>query len=254
MKIGGIDANGDLVLYEQTGALNVNGDFEWTFRNLSQDLRDLGADTPQFTGRLISYVTSWNGQNIAGLDADGNIHTVWWAPGFATDANKWRTSNLSDITGAAPMSGGLSAYLPNGWVGINIVGVDTNGNLSVTWWVDSFGGDWQNANFTQDFGGPTLLASSVFSYVMPWDAFNIVGIDENGKLVVFWWEPSGNTWTNSPLSDIATNGELPVGSVRGAAASSGDTSIVSKNSNGDVLHYHWSIGENWQMENLTDLV
>ena len=98
---------------------------------------------PALVGPIISYVTDWNGLNIAGLDASGNIQSIWWAPGM----DLWRTDNLSAITGASPIAGGLTCYLTS-WGGINLAGVDASGDVTVSWWVPSFGGNWVSTNLT----------------------------------------------------------------------------------------------------------
>lgn len=249
--VAGLSAGGDMILYQQTGRRSSGG-YEWTAYNLTQrDLVPQGLTTPAFKGAIISYVTAWNGLNIAGLDAEGNIHSVWWAPGMT----QWSTSNLSAITGAAPVVGGLTAYLTS-WQGINLAGVNSEGELTVTWWVPQFKGQWANDNLTRLIGGPLVQAESVASYVTSWGGLNIVAADEQGRLVVYWWSPELVTllgedrWVSSPLSEIVQDGPAPGGPLTGVPY--GDTiSVVGAEEDGSVFRYWWQVGGVWQAEDLT---
>jgi len=100
------------------GAINISGatadgdvhvtwwtpDFGW----ISNNLTDIIEDAPNLqAATLSSYVTSWGGQNIVGLDADtGEIVVYWW-----TTATGWVFNTLADfITGtpdapAGPLTG-----------------------------------------------------------------------------------------------------------------------------------------------------
>lgn len=220
----------------------------WEFIDLTQDhLSAQGLSTPAFTGRLISYVTSWGGLNIAGLDTSGDIHTVWWSPGMTL----FTTSNLSTITGAPKFTGGLAAYLTS-WGGINLAGVQTDGKVAVTWWVPSFGGNWVNNNFTDEFGGPELSADSLTTYVMDaWGGLNIVGIDsDSGKMTIYWWSPGLTVWNVNQM-DTISGYVAPVGRLAATVAPSGRTSILGTASTGELMQYTWAPGQEWGTVNIT---
>lgn len=248
VKIAGRNNAGHIVLYHQLPHDPSASRFSWSFINLSEDhLTPQGLTTPVFTGNLVSYVTEWDGQNIAGLDASGRIHVVWWAPGLA----QWRTDDLSAITGAPAISGGLTVYLTS-WGGINLAGADPSGKVSVTWWVPSFGGDWLTSNLSDQFDGPALRGVSMASYVTPWGGLNIAGLDESGNLVIYWWAPGLADWSISPISDLVAGAKLPAGSIRGLAADDGSISLMGRHaSDAHVLRYWWVPGGSWQMEDLT---
>ncbi|MCC6677352.1 MAG: hypothetical protein IT436_09425 [Phycisphaerales bacterium] len=248
VKIAGRDSAGHIVLYQQLPFDGQASRFSWSFVDLSRDhLTPQGLATPAFTGNLASYVTEWNGQNIAGLDAAGRIHVVWWAPGLA----QWRTDDLSAITGAPAISGGLTVYLTS-WGGINLAGADPSGKVTVTWWVPSFGGDWLTNNLSDQFSGPALKGISMASYVTPWGGLNIAGLDNDGKLMIYWWAPGLTDWSISPISDLVAGAKLPAGSLRGLAAADGSISLMGRQaSDAHVLRYWWIPGGQWQMEDLT---
>ncbi|MGE3107284.1 MAG: CAP domain-containing protein [Phycisphaerales bacterium] len=252
VRLGALLDNGDLILYQQTGA-GSSGAYLWSFVNLAEThLRAQGEIMPTFAGGLISYVTSWNGLNIAGLDATGNIQVVWWAPGISL----WHTNNLSSLTGAPPIVDGLSAYLTP-WDGINLSGINAQGELSVTWWVPQFAGEWRTNNLTQEFSGPALQAASITSYVTTWGGLNIAGLNDQGDVTVYWWAPAltETGWQITNLSQQIEGAPLPLGRLTGHATVTGVLNIFGASGNGHVVRYHWAVGDlAWSTQDLTDLV
>lgn len=246
VHIAGLKSGGDLVMFTRNGHSTANGR-AWTFTNIAQDhLRAQSLAMPALVGPIISYVTDWNGLNIAGLDSSGNIQSIWWAPGM----DLWRTDNLSAITGASPIAGGLTCYLTS-WGGINLAGVDASGDVTVSWWVPSFGGNWINTNLTDQFGGPSMVGVSISSYVTPWGGLNIAGRDTNGKLSVYWWAPSMTDWETANLTDVIGTALLPTGAIRGVTTPSGRIVLLGANDDGHVLRYWWSPDAAWQAEDVT---
>lgn len=248
VHIAGLDKFGDLHLFNQTGQTDGNGAV-WQSRDLSKtDLLQSGKTTPHFVGDLISFVTGWNALNIAGLDSNGDIQAVW----YHTSLDAWTVTNLSDTTGAPALTGGLTAYLTS-WNAINLVGTDANGNVSATWWVPSFGAKWVTSNLTDIIGGPKLQASSMTSFVTPWGATNIAGLDGDGKLTVYWWAKGGG-WAITRLSDIVADPELPTGELSGlTVGKTGSINIFGAAEDGGVLRYWWRPGGSWSLQNLSDI-
>lgn len=246
--IAGMTASGDVVIFRS------QSDGSWTSENLYDNLRANGfGNLPVFVSTLTSYVTSWNGVNIAGVTSDGDIWTIWTGNGLSG----WSASNLSEITGAGSVVGSVTAYLTP-WQGINIAGTDAEGNVVVTWWVPSLGGEWQNSDLTSAFGGPRLEASSVVSYVTSWGGLNVVGRDESGRLVAYWWAPGmaeifgSDQWKISILSDDIPDAPSPAGKLSGTAV--GDSiSIVGTTEDGKIVRYFWSAGATWSVESVSDL-
>lgn len=245
ISLAALRPTGELVLFRQDGA--ASAPLRWTIRDLSRaDLAPQGLQTPRFTGRLISYVTPWNGQNIAGLDANGDIHAVWWAPGL----ERWTTSNLSSLTGARPLSGGLTAYQTS-WRGINLAGVDVDGRVCVTWWVPEFAARWENSNLTELFAGPTLAPDSITSYVTSWDGLNIAGRDAAGAIVIYWWAPGLAEWRIAPISEVIERAPRLDGPICGLATTDGSLNLFGRGADGDAIRYFWRPGEAWAFQDLT---
>ncbi len=253
--ITGLDATGNVLRYYQDGTkVGSTSDYTFKFANISTgDLASQGLTTPAFSGKLVSYATSWGGLNIAGLDSNGDIWSVWWAPGLA----KWTVSNLTTITGATKLTGGLTVYLTS-WSGINIAGLDADGHLQVTWWVPSFGGDWEQSDLSSMTTGGTAVkfrASTVTSYVSSWDGLNIAGIDDNtGKLTVFWWSPArvNDGWAITNLSDTVPGGSPAiVRDTTGSAGLDGSLNVFGYTSTNQFVRYFWVPSGSWTVLNLT---
>jgi hypothetical protein len=250
--IVGIMANGDVVQYEQT-VLSTTAGFTWKFDNLSDDLRAIGASTPTFQGRLIAYTTAWDAWHIAGLDAGGQIQTIWRGPRMT----QWVLNNLSTITGAPALTGGLTVYLTT-WKGINLAGVDSSGNLRITWWIPRFEGTWVVTDLSSAIEAPAIEGESIVAFNTPAGGLNIAARTSDDKIVVFWWVPGapGNQWRVQNISDAVTNVENPIipgGELSAVAGGDGVTSIVGRGPDGAVIRYYGSvIGETWFMEDLSD--
>lgn len=255
----GLSETGAMMRYYQTGSV-LSGtnppEFEWRFSNLEVDELDpQGLNTPAFVGDLVPYATRWGGLNVAGIDNQGKIWSVWWAPGLA----HWSVSNLSEITGAPSVVGGLTVYLTS-WDGINIAGIDLAGDIRVTWWVPAFAGDWEVSNLNELTPGAVKLASnSVSSYVTSWGGLNIAGIDvATGDTVVFWWVPRevDTGWLVSSITEaLPANSPELVRNLQGISGSDSSLNLFGYAQNGDFLRYFWEPGQGgaWTAQDLTTI-
>ncbi|MGE3108689.1 MAG: hypothetical protein AB7G11_06110 [Phycisphaerales bacterium] len=255
VTLTGLNSAGELVRYYQTGVRNdFTPEFRWFFSNIeTSDLGPQGLETPEFVGPLVSYATTWGGLNVAGLDSSGAIWSVWWAPGLA----RWTVTNLSQTSGAVPLVGGLAVYLTP-WRGINLAGIDSAGNLQVTWWVPQFGGNWAASNLTIETLGPRLRPDSMSTYVAAWGGLNIVGLDVNTSEVrVYWWAPERTSlgWAITTLSTA-----VPPASPRivdrplmGLAAEDNSLNVFGYTAGGSFIRYYWKpgFGGAWQAQDLT---
>lgn len=249
MHITGLSQTGDVVRYFQTGGTVASGGFAWAFENISQSaLIPNGLTTPAFTG-LVSFSTSWNALNIAGLDAQGDILAVWWAPGLAT----WTVNNLSEEYGADPLQGGLNVWLTD-WNAINLGGIAANGSLMVTWWVPQNGSTWTQSNLTEITNGPLLESTSIASFVSDWGAMNIAGVERGtGKVQVYWWTPqSDQLWHVLDMTSAVPSGTPSISApLRGIAADDNSLNVIG-NSGTHTYRYYWQpTPGTWQGEDLT---
>ncbi len=247
----GLSATGDVLYFRQTAQDAPGGGSVWSFRNIStQDLDPAGATTPAITG-LVSYATSWGGLNIAGLDAEGTIWSVWTAPTITN----WRLSDLTTAYGSDPLVGGLTVYLTS-WNGINIAGIDGAGALLVTWWVPSFGGDWVQSSLTAETNGPSLDPDTVSSFVSSWDGLNVVGVDlATGDVTTYWWAPGrqADGWAIASLTDAVPAGSPVIanGPVTGIAGPDSSLNVFGYTNSNAFVRYSWYPNQTWMATNLT---
>jgi len=241
--IAGVNAAGQLVAFRQTT------DGGWTFVNISDDLASQGMATPVCTS-LTSYVTPWNAWTIAGIDANGDIQGIWVAPGsFAA----WRVDNLSAITGAPALTGGLTVT-QTAWGAINIGGVDARGRLVVTWWLPGFGGAWVTSDLTAAAQGPALAPGEACGFVTPWGAISYAGLSGDGEVLAYWWTPAAGAWRVSSLTGgISEPTPRPARALSGDVSERGAMSIHGVGESGEVLRLWWSpdADDTWRIENLS---
>ncbi len=254
VTIAGLAADGDLVMYRQTGVV-APGDYTYAFNDVADEfLRPLGKEMPTFVGPLVSYVTPWNGQNIAGLNASGQIEVIW---NSAKTGGYWVLSNLSTITGAPPFTGGLTVYQTK-WSGINIVGVNGTGQVVTTWWIPRFAGFWATSNLTSIVTGPNLAGASIVAYHTPDGGLNIAGLKDNGEVTLYWWVPnSDNTWKIRELTEGDT--ELikrPSATIRAQVLTDGSINLFGRDEDNTLVRVYWEptlMPDDWRIQNVSSI-
>lgn len=250
VTLAGLNASGELVVYEDSAAVNSSGQRVWTFTNLTTThITTAGQTMPHLVGDVISYVTSWDGLNIAALDDHGHIQAVWTSPALA---GTWILSDLTVATNSSPIQGGLTAYLTP-WGGINLSGLDETGRVRVTWWTPGMD-NWHDDDLTSSANGSTLVGSSVTSYVNPWGGLNIAGVDDSGHVHIYWWAPGLDHWNESQMTDDSTAEHLrPRSHLNAVTAPDGRSTITGLNSQGQTVALTFELSKNiWTNTNLTE--
>ncbi|HZW08952.1 MAG TPA: hypothetical protein VFF69_03535, partial [Phycisphaerales bacterium] len=249
--IVGYNDEDELLIYRQPNT-GEPGNWDWDFANITErDLRPQGLDTPRFVSAISSFATQWNALNITGLDSEGNVRAVWIAPGM----EQWKVANLSANAGTPRLAGNIATFVTS-WGAMNLAGVDPEGKLVVTWWVPGFE-RWVVSDFNALFGGPEIEPESVTAFTTSWGALNIVGRDERGDVVVYWWVPefaeesSTDRWHISNLTSNIDDPELPVGTLRGLITDDGQINLFGTNQVNDVIRFFWEPEDRWRTENLT---
>ncbi|MEN0020311.1 MAG: VCBS repeat-containing protein [Planctomycetota bacterium] len=250
-----VDESGDLFVLQQTGAAASVG-FVWSARNITQN--DLFGDengSPVFVSNVEGFATPWGAINFVGLDSDGQVQAVWFAPGLA---GGFDSINLSEIANAPTFASGLAAFVTP-WSAINIVGTDEDGQLVALWWVPQFGSSWAIANLSEIVGDdrdPGLIGSTLTGFTTPGGAINIVGTDADGTVFAFWWAPNTGVWNVTNLSDAVTNTETPptfaIGPLNGTAGVDGTIYIFGTTTEGDAATIAFSGATFWQFINLSE--
>lgn len=178
INLAATDTNQHLWLFK--GTPNAGATFDWTLTNLTELI---GA--PAIAGDLTTYQPTWGSVHIAGLDARGHAINYWFFP----DATGWRFDDLTSLFDGPTMTGGLTGYVAR-WNGLNLAGLDDEGNVIVYWWAPPLGaGNWQTLNMTELFGF-TPLTGQLDAYVTRWGGLNIAGLDADGNLRTYWWSPA----------------------------------------------------------------
>lgn len=226
-----------------------NGGTSWSFRNISAtDLASQNQATPAFVGFFSAFRTGWDAVHVVGLNAGGELLTVWRAP----DHEQWQVHNLSALIGAPAFRGDVTALLPA--QRIDIVATTTTGATMVARWRYDV---WSLATLAQVVGipGPELRENSPVAYVTRWGGLNVAGIDADGDLVIYWWSPVESGWQVHSISDLIPGtdplrGRLDATKLPG---SDWDLQISATTQGGDILRFHWQISTNvWEVENLSE--
>jgi hypothetical protein len=125
-NIVGLSTEGDLVRY-----VDIPGSFGvWREWNTTENqLEPSGLATPDYIGSIVAVSTSWGGLNIAGIDSNGDLVTVW----TTIRTGRWFVSNLSDATGIGPLWSGLDG-VSAGPHGIHFSAIDTAGKVTIVSW------------------------------------------------------------------------------------------------------------------------
>jgi hypothetical protein len=246
--IAGLNDDGHVVIiYEVRGA----GQSSSWWDNLSENhLGVQGLATPEFQGELRAFVTPWNGLNIVGLDASGDVHAVWWTP--ARFGKGWTVSNLSAAAGAPKLTGPITATATP-WGAMQIFGTDERGHLIGLWWAPNAGG-WHTTDLTAHTNGLTLDASRLTVQMLPWAGLSIVGKTTDGEIAAYWWTPETG-WASDRLAD-SVGDPLPFipGPVSYEVTRTGSQHIAAVDEAGHVLHLFWHPdGQGWRIKDLTEL-
>ena len=247
VTIAGLNSSGAVVTFNAVPDRIIADGPQFTFRNISVlDLPLTGSTTPEFVGDLTSFVTAWDAQNIVGLDAEGDVWAVWRSPA----SGGWRTVNLSDQTGADPLQGSLTVFLTS-WGGINIAGVIDTGQVLATWWVP--GQTWRQANLSNSAGAPPLQVQSVTSWVTPWGALNVGGLDENNDVIALFWLPGFDSWRVANLTSSLDPGDpRPQGALEASVLDSGVMNVFGTQGDDDHVRVYWTPDQpGWRIENLS---
>lgn len=189
---------------------NVMGHFRapgvrWSFDDITSSL-----GFPSLDGGLTSWVTPWDALNIAGLK-NGEVIAYWFVPGF--NDNRWLLQNMTLDFNGPRLTGQLDAFVTS-WNAMNLLGLDSSGNVQAYWWVPSTN-QWNVVNLSGESGTTGWSAGTDFALSTD-NGINIYGLDDDGDLSMIRWLPTDPFWRSSNVAEAAgVRSVFPVGAAGG---------------------------------------
>jgi hypothetical protein len=198
------------------GGLNVAGtDFDgsvhvvWTAPGMDHwEATNLSAITgaPPIVGDLAAYVAPWEGLNLAGTDADGNLHVLWWAP--ALGPGNWRHTDLTQEAGNGPrLRPHNIAGFVTPWNALNVAGTDAEGRVWVYWWTP-ITDRWVATCISLEIADPLRvpeLNQGVGAAVTPSGVVSLFTTSHaDGQVYRYFWQP-GASWEVENLTESAVH-------------------------------------------------
>jgi hypothetical protein len=237
IHIAGVDARGHAINYWWAPGLT-----QWQFSDLTALFNG-----PTLQKGLAGYVASWDGLNLAGLNAGGEVVVYWWAPGLTA----WQTVNMTTAFGGPTLTGQLDAYVTP-WGGLNIAGTNAAGHVVTYWWAPGLS-QWNVADITAAAGGPVIAAGT--EVVVSTDGgINIYGLNGMGDLYQLRWTPSNPVWLSTDVSTVSGG---PAPNFPLASAAVGNRLMIAADGapgNRTVILFSFFLDTlNWQAQ-VTDLV
>lgn len=199
MNVIGLDGGGQIQTVWWDQSLATEG--KWTTNNLSMEY---GA--PAMSGGLTVWQTEWGAINIGGTDLEGKLSVTWWVPNY--NDNHWQTSNLTDLIGGPVLDADSVASWAAPWGAMNIAGRESDGTMSVYWWVAGYNEDrWQVAHFRDVMPGATETVGPVTGVLVPVHfTMNILSTSASGDIIRYWWTPTTDVWSEQNISATAVAG------------------------------------------------
>lgn len=207
---------------------------------------DIAALT-NFRGRAVDMTPYRTPDGVVHLALTDERHHLWLFNGDL-DAGAWTARDLTAGIDAPGMSGDLTVYQPK-WNAIHIGGLDGRGHAVNYWWAPSLD-DWQFADLTAILNGP-IMRGGLASWVAPWGALNLAGLNSTGEIVVYWWVPGMTTWATLNMTTFVGGPRLE-GQLSAFVTPWGAMNIIGLNSAGNANAYWWvPKGPGWVVSDLT---
>ncbi|HLO42259.1 MAG TPA: S8 family serine peptidase, partial [Phycisphaerales bacterium] len=181
----------------------------WTFRNLTSETAG-----PVISGNITVFISVEGLVSLAGTTAAGDLVRYLQTGTSGSSGYAWAAVNLADDLRAqslaVPQFAGRITSFVTSWNALNVVGLDSSGQIQAIWWHQSLAtqGKWTTNNLSAQTGAP-VLAGGLTVWLTGWNAINIGGTDQNGKLSVTWWLPEfGADWRTTNMTDLIGGPQL----------------------------------------------
>ncbi len=177
-------------------------------------LTPIGQEVPeaQQLTNLSAFVAPWGGLHVAGVTPDGHVGVLWWS--FELLETGWEYTDLTlSVDGGGPLfrQAPISTLVTD-WGGLNIYGVNTDGDLAAYWWVPQFGAEWVAETIMLDpgdhvFTNPLAILDAVFE--PQHRGMRLTARGEGDEIILYTWRPEqGGTWLFENLSANFFDGSI----------------------------------------------
>lgn len=191
--LAGYDAAGNFVVYRFSEATPAQHASRWEFIDVKLDGVGGAGVVPDVVGGLVGWSAAWGGVHFAGVDADGELWSIWWAPGL----DRWHADNLSVNAGAPVLAAARPAVAGTAWSSFHLAATDVNGHVISVWWAVGFD-HWRQQDLTADFGGAAIQQGTLASnYSFLLGNINILGLDGDGRAAIYWWSQNTGWQVNT---------------------------------------------------------
>ncbi len=238
-----------LMLYRQssTGA--------WSYQNLTAQI--LGAT--RLTDKLAAFVSVGGTVMIAGIDEGGDF--VLYAQSAAGGTSGWTFRNITtlDLEPQGLRTPGFASSLTGfvtPWDAWNVAGLDYAGQIQAFWIHPASMSQWSQVNLSALYGAPQLTGELTV-YQTSWNAINLIGTDESGRVSATWWLPEfGAEWRTSNLTDIIGGPRLQESTLASFVTPWGAMNIAGVAAGTGATVVYWWTPESgaWQIAPLSETI
>ncbi len=252
----GLRSDGSLVAYVQTGEADADGRSVWRYDNITgTQITAFGRTMPQLAGPIQAFVTPWDAIHVVGVDAGGNIQSLWFAPGLI---NGWRVDNLSVIAGTPFIQSNSLEVWVQPYGGINIVGTTAGSQPVVTWWTPGFGANWESDNMFDILpdDAQTLAGQSIVTLVDSTGSVAFVAFRPGSiELFAYRWDRATDTWTADAIEvESPDDAAVAIAALRAGVGSNDSFYLFANAADGGYALYTLPRGADvWRLDSLTTI-
>lgn len=174
----------------------------------------------------------------------------------------WTFRNLTEeIDRSGVLVGDVTVFVSKGNK-VHIAGIDSRNDLHLfhqTNQTDDGEYEWTSRNLSEtdlrlDGKETPRFVGSLISFVTPWNALNIAGLDQDGNIQAVWFHTSIPRWTVSNLSE-STGAPALTGGLTVYLTGWNAINLVGTDADGNVSATWWvpSFGAQWVTSNLSSL-
>lgn len=217
--------------------------------------------SPGVVGEVVTWVDPKDGLTYAAAMTSEGLGLF-----TNTGGANWTFRNLgTEVTGAPAITSNLTVFAATDGI-VSLAGIADGGDL-IRFFQTGAGSAgqfaWSFINHGDDLRALGLTAPQfsgrITSFVTPWNALNVVGLDAAGQIQAIWWHQSLQTqgrWTTNNLS-AETGAPALTGGLTVWLTSWNAINIAGTDTDGKLSATWWVPNfndERWNNSNLTDII